>query len=155
MACDEGAQTEEDRQFYLRHPRMPMSERAKIFVPFDALRGFREMLEEREREAEGSSAGAGEGVAGVSKGLGGLRAHGGDGGPEGTTHDGVEAWPPEALDADAADAWDDWGAGDWAGDDGTDADGWEADGMRPDGWFGGDSGADDGDCEFSGRSRRV
>ena len=155
MACDEGAQTEEDRQFYLRHPRMPMSERAKIFVPFDALRGFREMLEEREREAEGSSAGAGEGVAGVSKGSGGLRAHGGDGGPEGTTHDGAEAWPPEALDADAADAWDGWGAGDCAGDDGTDADGWEADGMRPDGWFGGDSGADDGDCEFSGRSRRV
>jgi hypothetical protein len=134
---------------------MPMSERAKIFVPFDALRGFREMLEEREREAEGSSAGAGEGVAGVSKGSGGPRAHGGDCGPEGTTDDGAEAWPPEALDADAADAWDGWGAGDRAGDDGTDADGWEADGMRPDGWFGGDSGADDGDCEFSGRSRRV
>ena len=31
------------------HPRMPVSERAKIFVPFDPLRGFRAALAERER----------------------------------------------------------------------------------------------------------
>ena len=30
------------------HPRMPLSERAKIFMPFDALKGFREAIEERE-----------------------------------------------------------------------------------------------------------
>ncbi|MCI1997483.1 MAG: hypothetical protein LKJ49_02435 [Olsenella sp.] len=166
MACDEGAQTEEDRQFYLRHPRMPMSERAKIFVPFDALRGFREMLEEREREAEGSPAGAGEGVAGTSRGSGGPRTHGGDGCLEGVPDD-AEAWSPEAFDAGAADAWDGWDPGDWAGDDGMgadawepggageDADGWEADGVGPDDWYGGDLGADDGGCKFSGRSRRV
>ena len=33
------------------HPRMPLSERAKIFVPFDPLKGFREALEEQERRA--------------------------------------------------------------------------------------------------------
>jgi hypothetical protein len=145
---------------------MPMSERAKIFVPFDALRGFREMLEEREREAEGSPAGAGEGVAGVSKGSGGLRSHGWDSDSEGVPDD-AEAWSPEAFDADAADAWDGWDPGDWAGDDGmgadawepggagVDADGWEADGVGPDDCYGGDLGANDGGCKFSGRSRRV
>lgn len=30
---------------------MPMSERAKIFMPFDALKGYREALAERERRA--------------------------------------------------------------------------------------------------------
>lgn len=30
------------------HPRMPMSERAKIFSPFDPLKGFREELRRRE-----------------------------------------------------------------------------------------------------------
>ena len=30
---------------------MPMSERAKIFMPFDALKGYREALRERERQA--------------------------------------------------------------------------------------------------------
>lgn len=34
------------------HPRMPLSERAKIFVPFDPLKGFREALAEQERLAE-------------------------------------------------------------------------------------------------------
>lgn len=34
------------------HPRMPMSERAKIFVPFDPLRGFSEALRAKEREVE-------------------------------------------------------------------------------------------------------
>ena len=29
------------------HPRMPMSERAKIFSPFDPLKGFREELRRR------------------------------------------------------------------------------------------------------------
>ncbi|MBP3885751.1 MAG: hypothetical protein J6D54_12570 [Olsenella sp.] len=32
-------------------PHMPMSERAKIFIPFDPLKGFREALAERERRA--------------------------------------------------------------------------------------------------------
>ena len=32
-------------------PHMPMSERAKIFMPFDALKGYREALRERERQA--------------------------------------------------------------------------------------------------------
>ena len=31
------------------HPRMPLEERAKIFMPFDPLRGFREELARRER----------------------------------------------------------------------------------------------------------
>lgn len=35
-----------------RHPRMPLSERAKIFVPFDPLRGFDEALRAKEREVE-------------------------------------------------------------------------------------------------------
>jgi hypothetical protein len=30
------------------HPRMPLEERAKIFMPFDPLRGFREELRRRE-----------------------------------------------------------------------------------------------------------
>lgn len=35
----------------LRHPRMDLVDRAKIFIPFDPLKGFREALEERERSA--------------------------------------------------------------------------------------------------------
>ena len=35
-------------------PRMPLEERAKIFKPFDPLKGFREALEERERIARES-----------------------------------------------------------------------------------------------------
>lgn len=35
--------------FTLRHPPMPMSKRAKIFCPFDALKGFGEMIAEKER----------------------------------------------------------------------------------------------------------
>lgn len=33
-----------------RRPHMPMSERAKIFIPFDPLPGYRQMLREREEE---------------------------------------------------------------------------------------------------------
>ncbi len=33
------------------HPRMPLSERAKIFIPFDPLEGFRAALQEEERKA--------------------------------------------------------------------------------------------------------
>ncbi len=29
-----------DDPFYIRHPRMDLSRRAKLFAPFDALRGF-------------------------------------------------------------------------------------------------------------------
>ncbi|MDD7365108.1 MAG: hypothetical protein PUG35_06430 [Olsenella sp.] len=37
---------------YVRHPRMPLSERAKIFMPFNPLKGFEEALREKEREVE-------------------------------------------------------------------------------------------------------
>lgn len=33
------------------HPRMALSDRAKIFIPFDPLKGFREALAEEERKA--------------------------------------------------------------------------------------------------------
>ena len=36
----------------LPRPRMPLSQRAKIFIPFDPLKGYREALREKEREAE-------------------------------------------------------------------------------------------------------
>ena len=34
------------------HPRMPLEDRAKIFMPFDPLKGFREELQRRERLVE-------------------------------------------------------------------------------------------------------
>ena len=34
--------------FRIRHPTMPCSKRAKIFAPFDALRGFNEMVNSKE-----------------------------------------------------------------------------------------------------------
>lgn len=37
---------------YVRHPRMPLGERAKIFMPFNPLKGFEEALREKEREVE-------------------------------------------------------------------------------------------------------
>lgn len=40
-----------DLDLHYGHPRMPLSERAKIFVPFDPLKGFREALQEQERKA--------------------------------------------------------------------------------------------------------
>ena len=46
------------------HPRMPMSKRAKIFQPFDPLKGFDEALRHVEREAE-LAALEGDGVSGV------------------------------------------------------------------------------------------
>ena len=36
----------------LPRPRMPLSQRAKIFIPFDPLKGYKEALREKEREAE-------------------------------------------------------------------------------------------------------
>lgn len=36
----------------LPHPRMPLSQRAKIFIPFDPLKGYQEALREKELEAE-------------------------------------------------------------------------------------------------------
>jgi hypothetical protein len=39
-------------QFAYGHPRMPRADRAKIFIPFDALRGYREALRETERHVE-------------------------------------------------------------------------------------------------------
>ncbi|OFK23940.1 hypothetical protein [Olsenella sp. HMSC062G07] len=38
-----------DDELHLRHPRMPLSRRAKIFMPFEPLRGYRAALRERER----------------------------------------------------------------------------------------------------------
>lgn len=35
-----------------RHPKMPMSERAKIFAPFNPLKGFQEALRAKELEVE-------------------------------------------------------------------------------------------------------
>lgn len=32
--------------FFIKHPRMPLEERAKIFAPFAALRGHSERLQE-------------------------------------------------------------------------------------------------------------
>ncbi len=34
---------------------MPLEDRAKIFVPFDPLHGFREALREQEREADAAT----------------------------------------------------------------------------------------------------
>ena len=36
----------------LPRPRMPVAQRAKIFVPFDPLKGYQEALRQKEREAE-------------------------------------------------------------------------------------------------------
>ena len=36
----------------LPRPRMPLEQRAKIFIPFDPLKGYQEALREKEREAE-------------------------------------------------------------------------------------------------------
>ncbi len=41
--------------FYLRHPRMDVRLRAKIFIPFEPLKGFRQALAERERLANVTS----------------------------------------------------------------------------------------------------
>ena len=35
---------------------MPVSERAKIFIPFDPLKGYQSALREKEREAEAAHA---------------------------------------------------------------------------------------------------
>lgn len=39
-------------QMHYGHPRMSRANRAKIFMPFDALKGLREALAEREKEAQ-------------------------------------------------------------------------------------------------------
>ena len=36
----------------LPRPRMPLSQRAKIFIPFDPLKGYQEALRAKEHEAE-------------------------------------------------------------------------------------------------------
>lgn len=35
-----------------KHPRMPLASRAKIFMPFAALRGFEELIEKKKKEVE-------------------------------------------------------------------------------------------------------
>lgn len=39
-------------QFAYGHPRMPRADRAKIFIPFDALRGYQEALRKAEQQME-------------------------------------------------------------------------------------------------------
>lgn len=34
------------------HPAMPVSDRAKIFLPFAALRGYEEILEEKQKSVQ-------------------------------------------------------------------------------------------------------
>ena len=46
----------DSRRRVVARPHMSMSERAKIFIPFDALKGFREELERRERKVMASDA---------------------------------------------------------------------------------------------------
>lgn len=41
----------EMRDAMSRRPRMPLEDRAKIFIPFNPLAGFTEALRERERRA--------------------------------------------------------------------------------------------------------
>ena len=43
--------TSSSTDLHYGHPRMSLADRAKIFIPFDALKGFREALEEQERKA--------------------------------------------------------------------------------------------------------
>lgn len=53
MATDREARTEQPwDQMHYGHPRMPLDERAKIFMPFDPLKGFREELRRREQKVE-------------------------------------------------------------------------------------------------------
>lgn len=42
---------EKNDSFYIRHPPMELSRRAKIFNPFDALKGFSDELSKAEHEA--------------------------------------------------------------------------------------------------------
>ena len=37
-----------------KRPRMPLASRAKIFMPFAALRGFEELIEKKKEESEKS-----------------------------------------------------------------------------------------------------
>ena len=62
MATNRDAQTEQpvDPMHY-GHPRMPLAERAKIFMPFDPLKGFREELRRREQKVEAQQAAANRG----------------------------------------------------------------------------------------------
>lgn len=43
---------EKNDNFYIKHPPMELSRRAKIFNPFDALRGFSDELSKARHEAE-------------------------------------------------------------------------------------------------------
>ena len=51
MASDYDEQHEQPLP-HLPRPRMPLSQRAKIFIPFDPLKGFQDALRQKEREAE-------------------------------------------------------------------------------------------------------
>ncbi|MDO4798340.1 MAG: hypothetical protein Q4A01_10035 [Coriobacteriales bacterium] len=47
--------TSPDAQTTRMRAPMPLEDRAKIFVPFDPLHGFREALREKEREADAAT----------------------------------------------------------------------------------------------------
>ncbi len=68
----------EDPAIFRKHPRMPVSERAKIFSPFAALRGYDEHLEEEKERinqqkradvSEDESARLSEQLAQLAKGM--------------------------------------------------------------------------------------
>ncbi|MBQ1840338.1 MAG: hypothetical protein II128_03270 [Atopobiaceae bacterium] len=62
MATNRDAQTEQPvGPMHYGHPRMPLAERAKIFTPFDPLKGFREELHRREQEVEAQQVAANRG----------------------------------------------------------------------------------------------
>ncbi len=41
----------DNEDVFIRYPRMPLSERAKIFRPFAALRGYEDRIAEEERKS--------------------------------------------------------------------------------------------------------
>ena len=53
MATNDGAREDAWEPLHYGHPRMPLADRAKIFMPFDPLKGFREELRRRELKVEG------------------------------------------------------------------------------------------------------
>jgi len=52
VANDETRLPDDCSPVQLPRPRMPLAQRAKIFIPFDPLKGYQQALREKEREAE-------------------------------------------------------------------------------------------------------
>ena len=51
------------------HPKMPLSSRAKIFMPFAALKGYEELLAQVRLQAEAETAGGSQSPGGQPEGL--------------------------------------------------------------------------------------